>query len=1109
MADKMPWDDLPQDTNQKFPWDDLPEDEEEQVMVAEEKPFSADQYLKPMGFLERMGVTAFDEDNVVYQQLSNDSAFANAEPSVQRRIYDQAIDAENQRIFQEQGGDATQTITDSEGNKQTYIVPTPEMRNIDRFLGERGGKIFRSGAGGVLQVPKAVAQSVEFAADAITGNETDYVKENFPTLPPESNLDAVGQEVISTMIGGASGLGLANSLSKAYNITPKMANYVAKQWSKVNRKGRSPAELRDAASNLVNTFILGTGANIGATATAPSGSEALVGDDLVEAIGLEADDNPNLSIFADNVAFSAGLGALVKLGRGAKSLLGKGTKGIKGLGSKTRDAEVGFMVVSELDPNLAGAPNEVIAERVRILGEVLRKNANFNAELLGSEDVALSTTTALREGVKEYVDRAYAWRKPLDPEGHEQFLERLAGDMVSKIADLRSRQLPKGTAVRQQESEFLEGMDAALTKTSDDLGGEVAVDRAAEGIANPVLGDVLTANRTVDAAKGQADTAASELYKAQSRNEITQKLIQAQRGNLLGSNKQQTDKLRQLTGPQLYSEWLSSKTMYDDAFATLPYKPLDVPRFTELVRQASTAIDSIDAVTLANQAASVPFKKLIDMAKGYAKDGSIEAVDSRLMNQDLSFTDVYTEIRPLLEARIKQLAADKMPFDKIKMLKDGIDEMAAEIDDDQFNQAMDLWKQHQNTWRSTAPLKDYDAAARQAVPSIGTGMDDAYNAGLVALDQAFDSGNPSYMESFVRAMQTAAPEGQNIPVELSEAWVGQAMNALTRQGATGARAPDRQMIVDAVQPYLTRLENVSPDVISRFNSVIEDLNVLESGLGQADQVLAKAQAVAAQVVEEAKDKAASKFIYQLAGKNPQVVGNADDAFGKIFNNPQAPTFLPEIMEAVNAAGPLAREGIQAAFLRNLREVLRVNKVVGVSGANPAGNVRSISPAQVGNILNDPSSPVLKSLNIVFSNDPERAAQVVRLLEIHDIAAGGQSMRGQVFGSNTSYDADLKKLMDRVVTLRYGVLNTQATITRNLLDALTKGKRKEIQEAAEATIGDIVAYPEEFARILDLVARGNEPGALSIMTAISARGVLVGLDDEIDPIDQQMMDLVPQ
>ena len=78
MADKMPWDDLPQDTNQTFPWDDLSEDEEEEVIVAEEKPFSADQYLKPMGFMERRGITAFDEDNVVYQQLSNDPAFANA-----------------------------------------------------------------------------------------------------------------------------------------------------------------------------------------------------------------------------------------------------------------------------------------------------------------------------------------------------------------------------------------------------------------------------------------------------------------------------------------------------------------------------------------------------------------------------------------------------------------------------------------------------------------------------------------------------------------------------------------------------------------------------------------------------------------------------------------------------------------------------------------------------------------------------------------------------------------------------------------------------------------------------------------------------------------------
>jgi len=100
-------------------------------------------------------------------------------------------------------------------------------------------------------------------------------------------------------------------------------------------------------------------------------------------------------------------------------------------------------------------------------------------------------------------------------------------------------------------------------------------------------------------------------------------------------------------------------------------------------------------------------------------------------------------------------------------------------------------------------------------------------------------------------------------------------------------------------------------------------------------------------------------------------------------------------------------------------------------------------------------------------------------------------------------------MDRVVTLRYGVLNTRATIVRNLGDAITKGGREKIQEAAQATLADIAAYPDEFARILELVAAGQERSATGLMRDLSLRAGYISQDDVLDPIDDQMQEAMPQ
>jgi len=1084
------------------------------VEQPEEKPFDAGQYVTPMGLLASMGITNYRTDNEVYRALSQTPEFRDADTATRRRMYNDAIDAHNLALYEAQGGNITQQITDAEGNTRNYLVPTPQMRNIDRVLGETGGEIFRSGVGGALQTAKTALQSAEYVADALVNplgiNEGEYFKENFPTLPPESTADEIGQEVISTMVGGATGAGLADKISKAYNVTPKMATWVAKQWSKVNRKGKTPEELGTAANALVNTVLLGTGANIGATITSPSEAEPLFGDDIIEAIGLEADDNPNLSIFADNVAFSGAIMTLAKAAKEAGGLLKKTVVGYKGIVKNSRDADIGLSVAVNLDPNLIGVPPEVLADRVRILGEVLQKNKNFASELLSDADVPLSTPTALREGVKEYVDRAYAFSEPLydNPEDFIAFKEKLMGDMVSKMVDLR-RQNVSSTQVREQEGKFLEGMGGALTATAEGLGGEVAVQAAAKDITQPTVDALRTSLDNQTSAETLLGIAEVNLNDAATQNEIILKLKDALRNNALGSDSTQRAALERLTGPELFAAWKRSRDAYKTAFEELPDVELNNEEFLDLIQEASSALNVIDEVTIANQVKNQPFKALIDIAKGDA--AGLPEVSSRadlleaLAAENLTLTQVFKDIRPRIVQRIDQLLDAKQPADALIDLKDGIDAMVAESGSPEFRQALDLFEQHKRTFADTKPLRAFDKEASRVVESTGKGLNDTYEMGRRALEESFGSTNSAWIEPFMVALRQADSE---VTDELAEAFVGQSMMALAATLQSGARVTSDQ-IKAAMQPYLIKLETVSPDTVRRFGEIVQDLQAAESGLVQANTVLNNAKKAYAETKKAAQNKAVSRLIYDLAGQAPRVDEAPAAAFERIFNNTQAPNFLPELMDEAEAAGPLAVEGIKSAFLTNLAETLRIGKVVASGAADPSKNIRAVSASKVASILEDPSSPVLKSLQIVFRDSPDTAAQVFRLLEIHDIAAGGKSMRGEVFGSTTNYDAQLKKLMDRVVTLRYGVLNTKATIVRNLADAITKGSRQKVQEAANATIADIAAYPEEFARILDLVAAGQERSATQIMIDLSLRAGYISQDDVLDPIDDQMREAMPQ
>ena len=1118
------------------------------------KMFTADDYVESPGFLQRVGLTDIDTKHPIYQNLLLNPTFADAEPDEQRRMFFEAVDDTNEAIYNRQGEEVeatkagqvvrdalsgeqdtpmrTQEGVDDEGRKQTFIVPSPSSTQVPKFL--------QSVAGGAVQAAKGIARTGEGITDAlrITDPETDYMRENFPTVPPRNELDALGQEVSSMLMGSVGGLGLASKLERAYKLSPKMARYVSQTWAKV-RQGKKPEELIDAARVFSKTFILGTGANLGTTATTPQETKPWFGDEIVELLGFDAEENRNLTNFAENVGFSTGLTFLGRLGspliRGGKALL-KGSSGVTKTGV---ERDVGGMIISELDPNLKGAPAEIFAERTKLFGDMLLENKSVMLELLGNTEIPRTSVDAVRQGARDYVDRAYIWQKSVmgDAE-YEKFADDLANSISMKMIDLHRGRL-SSQAVRSADAEVVEGMADAMTRTADELGGQGSVANAATEFANPLIENVENA-RVVAGEAAEGVTAADNALNQFARNNQVIELFQnAARNNQLGSNATERAALQRLSGPELYNAWRQSFTRYKDAWNNLPQNiELPVEEFHKLVTSSMPPDEFrnfIQTITGTTTAAD-PINRIIGkmtplVAEAPNGDLVFETVPEmikRLEMQGVTMAEVFTDLRGQLDARAKRLYNDPLTASQGEQLRNfvqGIDRIAEGVGDPSFQEALALYRKHDGTFRTTEPLRQFEDKAKialrkegQSTTITGTtpGMDDAFSAGNQAMVASMNDID-NYQKAFIAALQTGA--SGNVTQEMSQAYLGMVMNSMARN-LEGGRAPNAAQMIGAMQEQIDKLSNLDPSVVERFRTVVGELQNLEAGLTDAKTVADNMRTVYSDVLRDAKQNAAAKFVDDLVpNATPQVTQEPQAAFNKIFSatTGQGNTLVKLMDEAKGRPdGDLIIAGIQSAYLEFIREKVFIGRQIALKSGNTTQAVNDVSSYQIQEILRNPANPVRNGLNIIFENNPGRKEQFIRLLELQDMSTASRAIRGETFGSTTTYDQDLTKLVDRLITLKFGVLNRQATVMRNVSKALLSGKIEDIQRVAQESIDILVARPEEFDRMLRLVAAGKEGEALTLygkvaqattdLTPLALRGAVLAQEGDVD---QQTEEALPK
>lgn len=1039
----------------------------------------------------KLPIPNLDLNNPLLAELAETEEFKNAPDLSALGIDKQTLIREvlrdsNQQIYDAEPGEETlfgfgpkvQKVITPELEEDTVTVPSPTFAAGDGpFPGfnATGGAIYR----GLSKFADSVLST--FGADEV-----------IPTVPNQSTGGAILDEITSVMAGGLVGAGLVDKLMKVPGMTSAAANSLSKGYAKL--KGKKPEEVIEGTSMLVRAAAIELGVIAGATVATPQNSETLLGGDIIEAFGFDEDDDRLAAVFVDNAAFSVFLKAGVELGKGiykgvkkafpvGSSLPGKG-------GQRIRDAQAAAEVLRMIDPMAEGMSGVRLARRAQIMGSVVQKNKSFTAELLGNTTINADTTTALLRGAREYVERAYIYRKALmGKDDWNKFVDQHTEMVAGKMIALKKTRL-NSPVVQQKDAALTGEMQGALMGTAEELGGVDATNFAAAQLARDGIERIKTATSNLENADIDVMQANATLTEALRSSEFTLMLREAQGNNSMGAV---TDALALEDGlaSELLDGFLKTQGAYKQAFEELPEVSKDITPIIETIIDASTPLNKIDAATnegLNNElfkriltAVNRTKNKLAEGMEEGALDIEPSEIADALMAEGVTFKQLFVTVRPRLTRAIDQGMSNKEDVGTLVALKKAIDDAAQGVPE--YGDALDLYGTHKAIFNETTPLAEFAKTANAINPALvqasgrPAGEVNALVSAGQAIQQSVDPASSAFFEPIIKALSVSS----DAPVEqVAGSLVGRVMQSLAL-AVEGGNIDNTMQIVNAFAPYADKLKLTDPKKFAVYDSALKDLQALQQGKMTSEKFLARSNNAYSATLAEVKSSAASDFIYDITN-NPEVLENAPKAFTTIFNKFSTNTnVLKRIMAEAKTKDPTVIEGIQAHYLSWLSSQMRAARRMGLKASDSGVDaVNDVKPGALDRLIRDPNSPVLKNLSIIFEDSPDRAAQVVALLDLQDQILTGRAVRPETFGSTTAYDQQQKKLMDRFTVIMFGVLNPTATIVRNMSEAVTKGGRQAAQEATQAGIDMLVAYPDKFNAAMELVMRNELGGARDIL-----------------------------
>lgn len=978
-----------------------------------------------------------------------------------------------------------QKVTDDEGDPATKFVMTPDTSAAGRIIGGAGLEAVKGVAGtaeylldkgiathdypttvgpdGTEHTPTNVMRWLADRADELLGTEfgetdVNFVDQNFLTIPAQNDMEALGQEIGAMIIGGVAGDALVQSLLKSGPAATALGKLVNNFYGQAIARDTAniAATKTQMFARMAGEFL---GANVGSVITAPKGTESISGNFVPDIPGLGESENEKAQMLLDNTLLS-GVGVGVAKLAGAVFKKGGESFGFgKGTSTEARQQNTVVQVVKDLDPGLAGASEEEVTRRVKLMSDMIEKHAIMKLPY-SEETWKRSTTNAVARAAKEYTEEAYAFRKPMmTPEAWESFVNETSATIQNGMANFRSSNahIP---IVQAADAEVARRAGDFLERKADTFGDRADITKSGQAIAEPSVvrlnttsQDANKAQTTFDAQDARATAFARDMGKEVTRD-------YGRLSNTVDAENRITNMAADLLG-----KTVKSIEETDAAYAKIPsgvnYNKDDL---ADLIIELGNSPNSFKQVG-ANSPGNL-FRKPPTDPEQLAEFRSNLIAD---MPDDLK--ELYTKTRPDLAAALNAASRNPTPgqsYDGYKAIKSWIDDAAEGSNNPEFMDAKRLWAGDQNTMFTTDALENLRKSTQQGNLDFKRTYNERLLQSRATITEAVSDPSGIKLMSVIDAVD---PNDTVAATSLAHTLVDIGLKDVRRSIMNGDTLT-ASTLSDGLAKYSNAIERLSPDIAQSYEDAITSLRQVEAGTSEAKDALAKANVALTQAQDDINSSIAYQFITgdTKRGFRVQDEGGVAQAFNNIFAKEDTTVdLLTEITK--EGVPPEVLKGAQAQYLRYLTDGVTTSR--NISGVADQATY-DVKASRLYKILNSSDPTGMSVMKKMFADQPEFLGDLSMVLDEMAFDVQARQLRPQTFSSNTAAQIETnKRLYNTFVTVAFGQLSRPGATLRNIINNLDGAKRAAFEEEATKFLATILSDSTFFADTLGKAGTNNQ------------------------------------
>lgn len=994
---------------------------------------------------------------------------------------------------------------DNDGEVQYTLLPPPDSGAFERIVSQAGRNIFQETYG-------LVERDADGSLDLNILEDSEYA-----TKVPDYDQglgEGLATDLLTFGVPGGAAFKLGKGAVKAGTDVVKKADDLI-GTSKFANKARIIGNAADNAAQ-----YLGGSLAVAMTEAVLSqeGDEGMIiGDEWVKKnfTGLSDERAKDVAMIMDGFVVNGLFDTVLFLGgKGYRFLRDKGADAAGFVSPelvKNKAQRQGvFAVLTEIDPKLAEMDEQELVANLRNLAITLNKNSTIVARVGESvREIDADTTNALLKGGENYirVSRQKEIAK-MSAEEADKFIKDETEQLVNRVIGVARGNLDNA-GLRQQQANMLDEVGNTFLDEANRVNPE-GVNFNQETVPDLVdqrNANVADAQAEADAATAQAEQFRTDAGQAVANDPFIKELLEGTDPVRFFNDTKYVDELRRLYGEDFVNTY---RKAYDDvnaAYAAIPNDPVDLPAFKTQLADVFNNAGGLGETTQD----SAP---IITALKRVFGDKLASGTD------DLTLADPR-ETTPSLQTPqqiIDGLTGD-IGYQDLVQLKRELDTLIGSANNRNVSTALQNLRKHitsvEEGGQAAFVARNGGEAAElvKAADDLYIDTQSRFQNAITTRNLSDAANTPAYAGSSTRVPDGGSRRGQpdlestavneitpNMLGDRTGQQVEQLRFALSSDFARGEvnkpfvdlfvaqqtdrlakalRDNDQQTIAEidkAFEGIITELKNLEAmDLVNELDNAKMRILGVQGELGdralEADKV--------AEMALARKVEAENSIVSSLMSKNVKGAAQStpSQTIRRELMGADAGNYITELMAEIDKLpadkqGP-ARQATQSMLLRAVRDMTKTATDVGV------GNKKDIALGKLATLTNPEANGMIEAVSKAFPNDEfMRATMMMTLGSMGDVSLASR-MKVARAGSDTAANMGIRDSVSTGILFAFGYMNPTAAAARRLTSSQIDAMERLGKQEQDRIIETILADPNKFADLVEMIANQAEPSRLSV------------------------------